>query len=153
METGRVGIIVVAIDQRTPSMARNAEIRKIAFIGDYLPRKCGIATFTHDLRQAVADAVSGHRMHRRAGQRRRRRLRLSARSALRDRGTGARLVSPGGRFPELLATSTSSGCSTSSASTAAPRAATFSRCCAICACRSSPRCTRCSRSPTPISAA
>jgi glycosyltransferase involved in cell wall biosynthesis len=35
-------------------MARNAEIRKIAFIGDYLPRKCGIATFTHDVRQAVA---------------------------------------------------------------------------------------------------
>jgi len=27
---------------------------KIAFIGDYLPRKCGIATFTHDLRLAVA---------------------------------------------------------------------------------------------------
>jgi glycosyltransferase involved in cell wall biosynthesis len=35
-------------------MARNAEIRKIALIGDYLPRKCGIATFTHDLRQSVA---------------------------------------------------------------------------------------------------
>jgi glycosyltransferase involved in cell wall biosynthesis len=35
-------------------MARNAEIRKIAFIGDYLPRKCGIATFTHDIRQAIA---------------------------------------------------------------------------------------------------
>ena len=27
---------------------------KVAFVGDYLPRKCGIATFTHDLRQAVA---------------------------------------------------------------------------------------------------
>jgi glycosyltransferase involved in cell wall biosynthesis len=27
---------------------------KIAFIGDYLPRKCGIATFTHDVRIAVA---------------------------------------------------------------------------------------------------
>lgn len=35
-------------------MARNAEIRKIAFIGDYLPRKCGIATFTHDIRHAIA---------------------------------------------------------------------------------------------------
>jgi hypothetical protein len=35
-------------------MARNAEIRKIALIGDYLPRKCGIATFTSDLRQSVA---------------------------------------------------------------------------------------------------
>ena len=31
------------------------EIKKIAFLGDYLPRKCGIATFTHDLRQAVAE--------------------------------------------------------------------------------------------------
>jgi glycosyltransferase involved in cell wall biosynthesis len=35
-------------------MARNAEVRKVAFIGDYLPRKCGIATFTHDLRNAIA---------------------------------------------------------------------------------------------------
>ncbi|MFO1477345.1 MAG: glycosyltransferase family 4 protein [Verrucomicrobiota bacterium] len=31
-----------------------AEIRKIAFLGDYLPRKCGIATFTTDLRCAIA---------------------------------------------------------------------------------------------------
>ena len=30
------------------------EIKKIAFIGDYLPRKCGIATFTADLRSALA---------------------------------------------------------------------------------------------------
>ena len=29
------------------------EIKKIAFIGDYLPRKCGIATFTSDLRAAL----------------------------------------------------------------------------------------------------
>jgi glycosyltransferase involved in cell wall biosynthesis len=28
-------------------------IKKIAFIGDYLPRKCGIATFTTDLRAAI----------------------------------------------------------------------------------------------------
>ena len=27
----------------------NSEINKIAFVGDYLPRKCGIATFTHDM--------------------------------------------------------------------------------------------------------
>lgn len=31
------------------------EIKKIAFLGDYLPRKCGIATFTYDLRKAMAE--------------------------------------------------------------------------------------------------
>jgi glycosyltransferase involved in cell wall biosynthesis len=31
-----------------------SQIRKIAFLGDYLPRKCGIATFTSDLLTAVA---------------------------------------------------------------------------------------------------
>ena len=35
-------------------MSNTPEINKIAFLGDYLPRKCGIATFTHDLRNAVA---------------------------------------------------------------------------------------------------
>lgn len=31
-----------------------AALRKIAFIGNHLPRRCGIATFTHELHQAVA---------------------------------------------------------------------------------------------------
>ncbi|MBN1648753.1 MAG: glycosyltransferase family 4 protein, partial [Spirochaetales bacterium] len=35
-------------------MPENSEIRKIAFIGDYLPRKCGIATFTADLRTSIS---------------------------------------------------------------------------------------------------
>jgi glycosyltransferase involved in cell wall biosynthesis len=35
-------------------MQAASDIRKIAFIGDYLPRKCGIATFTADLHTAVA---------------------------------------------------------------------------------------------------
>lgn len=35
-------------------MAHSSELRKIAFIGDYLPRMCGIATFTSDIRLAVA---------------------------------------------------------------------------------------------------
>ncbi len=30
------------------------EIRKIAFVGDYLPRKCGIATFTYDMYASIA---------------------------------------------------------------------------------------------------
>lgn len=33
---------------------RPSDIRKIAFVGDYLPRKCGIATFTHDMCTSVA---------------------------------------------------------------------------------------------------
>lgn len=36
-------------------MARITNIGRLAFIGDYLPRKCGIATFTADLRGAIAD--------------------------------------------------------------------------------------------------
>lgn len=34
-----------------------SDFRKIAFIGNYLPRKCGIATFTHDLRNAIQGAL------------------------------------------------------------------------------------------------
>jgi glycosyltransferase involved in cell wall biosynthesis len=34
--------------------AESNELNKIAFLGDYLPRKCGIATFTTDLRCALA---------------------------------------------------------------------------------------------------
>ncbi len=30
-------------------------LKRIAFIGNHLPRRCGIATFTHDLHKAVAD--------------------------------------------------------------------------------------------------
>src|SRR5437899_1447388 len=37
-------------------MKSNSKIRKVAFVGDHLPRKCGIATFTSDLLAAVASA-------------------------------------------------------------------------------------------------
>src|SRR3989441_6917453 len=37
-------------------MKEVSKIRKIAFVGDHLPRKCGIATFTSDLLAAVATA-------------------------------------------------------------------------------------------------
>lgn len=35
-------------------MKEHSKVRKIAFVGDHLPRKCGIATFTSDLLSAVA---------------------------------------------------------------------------------------------------
>jgi glycosyltransferase involved in cell wall biosynthesis len=34
-------------------LEKSSDIRKIAFLGDYLPRRCGIATFTSDLLSAV----------------------------------------------------------------------------------------------------
>ena len=37
-------------------MVQPSKVRKIAFVGDHLPRKCGIATFTSDLLSAVATA-------------------------------------------------------------------------------------------------
>src|SRR6266498_3611672 len=40
-------------------MSPAAQPRRIAFIGTYLPRQCGIATFTHDLCQAVAGQYAG----------------------------------------------------------------------------------------------
>ena len=37
-------------------MTETSKVHKIAFVGDHLPRKCGIATFTSDLLAAVAAA-------------------------------------------------------------------------------------------------
>src|SRR3977135_4363234 len=37
-------------------MKEHSKVRKIAFVGDYLPRKCGIATFTSDLLTSVSAA-------------------------------------------------------------------------------------------------
>src|SRR5690348_3657370 len=44
-----------------PFMNEAPKIQKIAFIGDHLPRKCGIATFTSDLLAAVQSAHSESR--------------------------------------------------------------------------------------------
>src|SRR5438309_2957995 len=41
-------------------MSNNSDIRRLAFVGDYLPRKCGIATFTSDLLTAVATEFPGN---------------------------------------------------------------------------------------------
>src|SRR5260221_11970962 len=38
----------------TMDSGRQAPFKRIAFIGNYLPRQCGIATFTTDLCEAVA---------------------------------------------------------------------------------------------------
>ena len=43
-------ILIVPLIDVTP----RTTVQKIAFVGDYLPRKCGIATFTSDLLSAVA---------------------------------------------------------------------------------------------------
>src|SRR3989442_9219694 len=42
-------------------MEEGSKIRKIAFVGDHLPRKCGMATFTSDLLAAVAAAYPQRR--------------------------------------------------------------------------------------------
>src|SRR5438046_2180362 len=39
-----------------PRLMESSKVRKIAFVGDHLPRKCGIATFTTDLLAGVASA-------------------------------------------------------------------------------------------------
>ena len=41
-------------DDTNQLVETESKIRKIAFLGDYLPRKCGIATFTSDLLTSVA---------------------------------------------------------------------------------------------------
>ena len=40
-------------------MPDTSSVSKVAFLGDYPPRQCGIATFTRDLRDAVAEANPG----------------------------------------------------------------------------------------------
>ena len=37
-----------------PQGVNNTAINRIAFVGNYLPRQCGIATFTTDLCEAIA---------------------------------------------------------------------------------------------------
>src|SRR6266478_9525752 len=45
-----------ASQQRNAFMISPSKVLKIAFVGDHLPRKCGIATFTSDLLAAVQSA-------------------------------------------------------------------------------------------------
>lgn len=118
------------------------EIKKVAFIGDYLPRKCGIATFTADLRSALAVTYPTVESF------------VAPVNDLPQRY----LYPPEVRFefgegdldptaaPQITSTSAtlmSSASSTSMEFTADRRAASSSPCCATCASPSSPRCTRC----------
>ena len=63
-------------------MARAEEIRKMALVGDYVPRKCGIATFTHDVCRSRGRAVPGHRVPGRRRERRRRRVTTTRRRSV-----------------------------------------------------------------------
>src|SRR6516164_1988944 len=54
LEISAEGVIIPLEKGVFCPMESISEIRKVAFIGDYLPRKCGIATFTCDLLEAVA---------------------------------------------------------------------------------------------------
>ena len=74
------------LSPRFSSMPRNP--RTIAFLGNYLPRKCGIATFTSDLLGAVAARHPQSQCFAMAGQRHRGMLSVSGRcsaSRLRSR--------------------------------------------------------------------
>ena len=44
------------LDEQPPGNNEMKQLQRVAFIGNHLPRRCGIATFTHDLHRAVATA-------------------------------------------------------------------------------------------------
>jgi hypothetical protein len=41
----------------TTARAESQPLSVIAFLGNYVPRQCGIATFTNDLYRSIADAL------------------------------------------------------------------------------------------------
>src|ERR1019366_7895177 len=53
---GSANAIAAKIFNPGCQMKEDSKVRKIAFVGDHLPRKCGIATFTSDVLAAVASA-------------------------------------------------------------------------------------------------
>src|ERR1035441_2555249 len=56
LENARLEVVnsVQARRHTDPVAEKVSKIEKVAFLGDYLPRKCGIATFTSDLLTSVA---------------------------------------------------------------------------------------------------
>jgi hypothetical protein len=53
-----VSPIVGVADERERTLYTRHGLRSIVFVGTYVPRRCGIATFTADLTRAIA-AVAG----------------------------------------------------------------------------------------------
>src|SRR5689334_13804317 len=43
--------------EMSKSRARIGAVQTVALVGSYVPRQCGIATFTKDLRDAIAEAI------------------------------------------------------------------------------------------------
>ena len=44
----------VVVRNEVGCMEKSSNVQRIAFLADYIPRRCGIATFTADLREAIA---------------------------------------------------------------------------------------------------
>lgn len=55
---GYGGLQVWKEDEEKMESKSSAKVRKVAFIGNYLPRKCGIATFTTDIVEAISQEYS-----------------------------------------------------------------------------------------------
>ena len=118
-------------------------LRRLAFIGNSLPRRCGIATFTTDLQQAIATsrpdletcivAMNDHG----------RPMTIPPRSALQIEDGNHRRLCARRRLPERRPVRRRLLCSTNSEFSAARPAATSSRCCRGSPCRSSRRCIPC----------
>ena len=94
-------------------------LRRIAAIGNSLPRRCGIATFTTDLQQAVANARAGGRNLHRRDERPRSGLRLSIVSAFSDQRGHTRRLYACGRLPQSRTVRRRRACSMNSASSVA----------------------------------
>lgn len=58
-----VGALPIEAHNRQTDIMGHSENNKIAFVGDYLPRKCGIATFTHDMYASVTSASPDAECH------------------------------------------------------------------------------------------
>ena len=111
-------------------------IRRIAILGNHLPRQCGIATFTTDLSSAIATEFSNTDCFVLAmndpGKQYTYPPRVRFEIAESDIASYRRRSEVSERQPRRRRVA----CSTSTASSAARPAATFSRSCASCACRS-----------------